>query len=130
MDRLNPQITTQSQTTRDGCTDMTDDEPYIVTKSGYKTPAHLVLRVMAFELFGDYGRSLTKARYDSIERVINRLMQAARLGGFTRGDLLLTMLSKQEDSERTQRLSREACKAAGAEATDRFLDSLRRKNSQ
>jgi hypothetical protein len=30
----------------------TSDEPYIITPRGHKTPAHVVLRVLTFELFG------------------------------------------------------------------------------
>ena len=60
-----------------------------------------------------------------IQGRIDAMLTAARTGGFTHGDILATLLSKNEVSHRVKAMAVQACAAAGHEALGRIFDAMR-----
>ena len=56
---------------------------------------------------------------------IDAMLAAARAGGFTQGDILATLLARNEVSHRVKAMAVQACAAAGHEALGRIFDSMR-----
>ncbi len=56
---------------------------------------------------------------------IEAMLTAARAGGFTQGDILATLLSKNEVSHRVKAMAVQACAAAGNEALGRIFEAMR-----
>ncbi|WP_426145274.1 hypothetical protein [Polaromonas sp. DSR2-3-2] len=56
---------------------------------------------------------------------IDAMLTAARAGGFTQGDILATLLSKNEVSHRVKAMAVQASAAAGNEALGRIFEALR-----
>ena len=57
--------------------------------------------------------------------LLHSLLSAARAGGFAKGDLLETLLSKGEVSHRVQELAHEAIDCAGESAVLEIIASIR-----
>ena len=56
---------------------------------------------------------------------IDSMLAAARAGGFTQGDILATLLSKNEVSHRVKAMAVQGCAAAGNEAVSRIFEAMR-----
>ena len=78
------------------------------------TPAG-VLIMLSYYAYDKTGECPPEVRDRNLEKV-NAVLSAARIGGFTQGDILQTILSKREISARTGELAVAACAAAGEEA--------------
>ena len=59
---------------------------------------------------------------------IDAMLTAARAGGFMQGDILATLLSKNEVSHQVKAMAVQACAAAGQEAIGRIFDAMRGSN--
>ena len=59
---------------------------------------------------------------------IDAMLAAARAGGFTQGDILATLLLKNEVSHRVKAMAVQACAAAGTKALGRIFDAMRSSN--
>ena len=59
---------------------------------------------------------------------IDAMLTAARVGGFTQGDILATLLSKNEVSHRVKAMAVQACAAVGHAALGRIFDAMQGSN--
>ena len=100
---------------------------FIPTPDGYDLTAPGVLLVMADTLYGEDRDTVSKAGFIRISETIAALMAAAGAGGFTQGDILMTLLHRGENSQRVQDMARAACAAAGDKAITLFFAALRTK---
>ena len=75
-----------------------------------------------------YGRQDDPAWTDGpkTEAIVERMLSAARTGGYTQTDILHTLLVSGENSKRVQDMARAACDAAGNERIREIFDSLRK----
>lgn len=64
-------------------------------------------------------------KHGRIQGYIDAMLEAARAGGFTQGDILATLLARGEVSQRVKTMAVQACAAAGNEALGRLFDSMR-----
>ena len=80
-----------------------------------------VLILLASEIHENPGLHQNGRRKDHIDA----MLPAARAGGFTQGDILATLLSKNEVSHRVKAMAVQACAAAGHEALGRIFDAMR-----
>jgi hypothetical protein len=94
---------------------------------GYDLTAPGVLLVMADTLYGEDREHISKAGFVRISESMAALFRAASTGGFTQGDILMTLLCRGENSKRVQDMARAACDAAGDKAITQFFASLRNK---
>lgn len=100
---------------------------FIPTADGYDLTAPGVLLVLADQLYGADREHMSKAGFIRISESMAELFRAASTGGFTQGDILLTLLCRGENSNRVQDMARAACDAAGDKAITQFFASLRNK---
>lgn len=63
-----------------------------------------------------------------IQGHIDAMLTAARAGGFAQGDILATLLARNEVSHRVKAMAVQACAAAGHEALGRIFDAMRGSN--
>jgi len=63
-----------------------------------------------------------------LKRHIDSILTAARAGGFTQGDILATLLSRNEVSHRVKAMAVQACAAAGNEAIGQIFNAMRIKD--
>jgi hypothetical protein len=63
-----------------------------------------------------------------LKRHIDAMLTAARAGGFTQGDILATLLSRNEVSHRVKAMAVQACAAAGNEAIGQIFNAMRIKD--
>ena len=59
---------------------------------------------------------------------IDAMLTAARTGGFAQGDILATLLARNEVSHRVKSMAVQACAAAGNKALGRIFDAMRDNN--
>ena len=60
-----------------------------------------------------------------IQGHIDAILKAARAGGFAQGDILATLLARNEVSHRVKAMAVQACAAAGNAALGKLFDSMR-----
>ena len=63
-----------------------------------------------------------------IQGHIDAMLTAARAGGFTQGNILATLLARNEVSHRVKAMAVQACAAAGNEALGRIFEAMRGSN--
>jgi hypothetical protein len=83
-----------------------------------------VLILLASEIHENPGLHIN----GRIQGHIDAMLTAARAGGFTQGDILATLLSKNEVSHRVKAMAVQACAAAGHAALGRIFESMRSRN--
>ena len=99
------------------------DDPeggYLISPAGVL----LLVGTMAHEPDGEIPAQGRRNALDALAR----LLGAARVGGFTQGQVLETMLAKGETSQRVKVLAQAAVDAAGAEAIAAILTELKKGN--
>ncbi len=94
---------------------------------GYDIAPAGVLLLLADQLYGADREHLSEAGFIRLSDTIAALMAAASAGGFTQGDIMMTMLCHGEKSKRVQDMARAACAAAGDKAIAQFVAALRKK---
>ena len=80
-----------------------------------------VLILLASEIYENPGLH----KNGRIQGHIDAMLTAARAGGFTQGDILATLLARNEVSHRVKSMAVQACAAAGNEALGRIFDAMR-----
>lgn len=95
------------------------------TEGGYLLSPAGVLLMVGSIAYGDddddtppYGRARAAG-------LLHSLLSAARAGGFTKGDLLETLLAKGEVSHRVKELAHEAIDCAGENAVLEIITNIR-----
>ena len=83
-----------------------------------------VLILLASEIHENPGVHLN----GRLQGHIDAMLTAARAGGFTQGDILATLLSKNEVSHRVKAMAVQACAAAGNVALGKVFDAMRGSN--
>ena len=91
------------------------------TEGGYLSPAGVLL-IMGSYAHDDDTSPAGRARAAD---VVRKMLSAARAGGFTKGDLLETLLAKGEVSHRVKELAHEAIDSAGESAVLEIITSIR-----
>ncbi len=82
---------------------------------GYDMTAVGVLLVSADALYGDPTETTPEGRQNA-RAMIDGILNAAFKGGFFHGDVLHTLLARNQPDRRTQALAQAACDAAGNDA--------------
>ena len=90
-------------------------------EGGLLSPAGVLL-MMGSYAYDDETPPSGRAR---AAELLHSLLSAARAGGFAKGDLLETLLSKGEVSHRVQELAHEAIDCAGESAVLEIIASIR-----
>ena len=93
---------------------------------GYDIQPAGVLLLLADQLYGADREHISEAGFIRISDTIAALMAAASAGGFTQGDILMTLLCHGENTKRVQDMARAACAAAGDKAIAQFFAALRK----
>lgn len=83
-----------------------------------------VLILLASYVYDEESDLSTEGKVN-LKRHIDDMLTAARAGGFTQCDILATLLSKNEVSNRVKAMAVQACTAAGNEAIDRIFNATR-----
>jgi hypothetical protein len=84
-----------------------------------------VLILLAAEIHENPGLHLN----GRLQGHIDAMLTAARAGGFAQGDILATLLSKNEVSHRVKAMAVQACAAAGHAALGRLFEAMRCSNN-
>ena len=102
---------------------MTDKPLFSPTADGtaYDSQPAGVLILLASEIHENPGLH----KNGRLQGHIDAMLAAARAGGFTQGDILATLLARNEVSHRVKAMAVQACAAAGHEALGRIFDSMR-----
>jgi hypothetical protein len=102
---------------------MTDKPLFTPTADGtaYDIQPAGVLILLASEIHENPGLH----RNGHLQCHIDAMLTAARAGGFTQGDILATLLSKNEVSHRVKVMAVQACAAAGNQALGKLFDAMR-----
>ena len=102
---------------------MTDKPLFSPTADGtaYDIQPAGVLILLASEIHENPGLH----KNGRLQGHIDAMLAAARAGGFTQGDILATLLARNEVSHRVKAMAVQACAAAGHEALGRIFDSMR-----
>lgn len=82
---------------------------------GYDVSAPGVLLMCADAIYGDPDETTPQGRKNA-EAMIDGILNAAYRGGFFQGDILRTLLARNQPDARTKAMAEAACDAAGAEA--------------
>jgi len=83
-----------------------------------------VLLILAGTVYADPDQTTPAGRVRGLT-MIDAILTAARAGGFTQCDILATLLSKNEVSQRVKTMALQACAAAGNEALGKVFDAMR-----
>ena len=100
---------------------------FIPNGDGYDIQPAGVLLILADRLYGEDREHISEGGFIRISESIAALFRAASTGGFTQGDILMTLLCRGESSKRVQDMARQACAAAGDKAICELFASLRNK---
>lgn len=105
---------------------MTDKPLFTPTPDGtaYDIQPAGVLILLASEIYENPGHH----KNGRIQRHIDAMLAAARVGGFTQGDILATLLARGEVSHRVKAMAVQACAAAANAALGRLFEAMRRGN--
>jgi hypothetical protein len=87
---------------------------------GYDITAPGVLLICANVIYGDPDETTAQGRTKAMA-VIDGVLNAAYRGGFFQGDVLRTLLARNQPNARTVSLAQAACDAAGPEAISRVF---------
>jgi hypothetical protein len=85
-----------------------------------------VLLFLADELYGGTGSQSAKGK-NKLQLIVNDFIKAATDGGYRQADILLTLLARNEQSQRVTQMALDACSAAGDEALVEIIDKLRQR---
>ncbi len=88
---------------------------FVPNGDGYDMTAVGVLLVSAGALYGDPTETTPKGRKKA-QAMLDGILNAAFKGGFFQGDVLHTLLARNQTDRRTQALAQAACDAAGNDA--------------
>ena len=91
---------------------------------GYDVSPAGVLLLAAGTIYGDPSETTPKG-ISNARTLMDGILTAARAGGFTQGDILRTLLARNETTHRLAAMARAACAAAGAVAIGEVLDRAR-----
>ena len=83
-----------------------------------------VLLILAGTVYCDASESSPAGRTRG-KALMDAMLTAARVGGFTQSDILATLRARGEVSHRVKAMAVQACAAAGSEALGRIFDSMR-----
>ena len=104
-----------------------DTTPLFTPNSdGYDIQPAGVLLLLADTIYGDGRNDSTPAGQARAMEVLAAIFAAARKGGFTQGDILMTLIHQGERSKRIQDMARAACEAAGNDRLKVIFDSMRK----
>ena len=104
-----------------------NDKPLFTPTAGgtaYDIQPAGVLILLASEIYENPGLHQS----GRLQGHIDAMLAAARAGGFTQGDILATLLLKNEVSHRVKAMAVQACAAAGHEALGRIFEAMRGSN--
>jgi hypothetical protein len=87
-------------------------------------PAGVIL-ILADTVYGPDSNSTTPIGRARAMEALTAVFKAAREGGFNQGDILMTLLSRNEVSHRVKAMAVQACAAAGNERLGVIFESLR-----
>ena len=93
-------------------------------EGGYLLSPAGVLLMVGNIAYGDDDDTPPSGRARAAD-VVRKMLSAARAGGFTKGDLLETLLAKGEVSHRVKELAHEAIDCAGESAVLEIIASIR-----
>lgn len=82
---------------------------------GYNMTLTGVLLMAAGALYGDPDETTPKGRKNA-QTIVDGFLNAAFKGGFFQGDVLHTLLARNQTDRRTAELAQAACDAAGNDA--------------
>ena len=91
---------------------------------GYDVSPAGVLLLAAGTIYGDPSETTPKG-ISNARTLMDGILTAAHDGGFKQGDILRTLLARNEVTHRLAAMARAACAAAGAVAISDLFDSLR-----
>jgi len=82
------------------------DGAYDITMPG-------LLLILADTVYGDGSKDTPPRGIARATETLVAMFKAAREGGFTQGDVLMTLLNRGEVSQRVKSMATQACNAAG-----------------
>ena len=91
---------------------------------GYDIAPAGVLLLMADTFYSTDDKDTTPKGRANALRMIERLMKAACDGGYTQGDILMTMLARCQVTQRTKAMAIEAMNCAGSERIGVIFESM------
>ena len=80
---------------------------------GYDIQPAGIIMILADTVYGDGRNDSTPIGRARAMEMLAAIFKAARAGGFTQGDVLMTLLSRNEVSHRVKTMAVQACAAAG-----------------
>jgi hypothetical protein len=105
---------------------MKTNEIFTPNGDGYDIAPAGVLLLLAGELYGGTGSQSAKGK-NKLQLIVNDFIKAATDGGYRQTDILLTLLVRNEQSQRVTQMALDACSAAGDEALAEIIDKLRQR---
>lgn len=93
---------------------------FIPNGDGYASSPAGVLLLAADALYGDPAETKPEGRKNA-SNLIDGILNAAYRGGFFQGDVLHTLLSRNNPDDRTKKMAQDACDAAGNDALVRII---------
>ena len=92
---------------------------------GYDASPAGVLLLAAGAIYGDPTET-TPQGIRNAHKMVDGILDAARAGGFKQGDILRTLLARNQTTPRLAAMAQAACAAAGPGAIGDVLDRVRR----
>jgi len=93
---------------------MTTNTPLFTPNGdGYDITMPGLLLILADTVYGDGRNDSTPTGVARAMETLAAIFKAAREGGFTQGDVLMTLLARGEVSQRVKNMATQACNAAG-----------------
>jgi hypothetical protein len=105
---------------------MTANEIFTPNGDGYDIAPAGVLLLIAGELYGEPESQSPKGKV-KLKLIVDDFIQAAIAGGYKQSDILLTLLARNEKSQRVTQMALEACSAAGDEVLMQVMDKMRKR---
>lgn len=93
---------------------------------GYDITMPGLILILADTVYGDGRKDSTPAGIMRATEMLAAIFKAARDGGFTQGDVLMTLLHRGEVSHRVKAMAVQACNAAGNDRLAVILASMRK----
>jgi hypothetical protein len=105
---------------------MKASEIFTPNGDGYDVAPAGVLLLIACELYGEPESQAQEGKV-KLKLIVDDFIQAAIAGGYKQADILLTLLARNEQSQRVAQMAIDACSAAGDESLMKVMDKMRQR---